>query len=290
MKTTFYVYLLLLLITYGCKNGVSKHKILNEDVSNTKNLVNKIKEVSLEFIPVKIPVNLGSNQIKKYINILENYKYVYGKNIDTDDLAEKLSEIIVKKINKGEKINPDSLLTRTATLSESKMKCFTFGFDCGGTQGFINYPIITWVDKKNKKTHSYNLSNYRNCKFTEIYKLTDDLFLLIGDARGDGACHQFIAYVIELKNNKINAEYKAFINRPYLNFCNTEFKFDKKQKILYTIPYEIRENIAENFNDIFMYRQFSKDSLANKKLYEMVSEEYYQKGSIHLKLKKGKFE
>lgn len=288
MKTTFYLYLPILLITFGCKNEASQNTIQDKNISNTINSVKK-KEDSLEFIPVKIPQNLEPKQIKEYVNILENYRYVYGKNIDTDDLAEKLSDIIVKKINSGEKIYLDTLLTRTATLNESKIKCYTFGFDCGGTQGYINYPIITWVDK-NRKINSYNLSKYRNCKFTDIYKLTDELFLFIGDARGSGACHQFIAYVVELKNNKINAEYKAFINRPYLNFCNTEFKFDNKKKILYTIPFEIKENIAENFNDIFMYRQFSKDSLANQKLYDIVSEEYYQKGSIHLKLNNGKFE
>jgi hypothetical protein len=276
------IYLSLLLLSTNCNSDLIKNDTIISDT--------KTSDDSLQFIPIQIPdEQLTPSEVSNYVNMLSNYRFVMGKNLDASNLAEKLSEKIATTVSNNGTYNLDTLLTKTAELKELNMKCFTFGYDCGGTQGFINYPILTWVDKNNQ-LKAFNFSKYRTCVFTEIHKLNNNLFLLIGDAKGSGACHQNIAYVVEIKDSELNAEYKAFVNRPYLNFCNTDFKYDSKRQVLYTIPYEGHGNIAKNLNDIFMYRQFSKDSIANQKLYDMISEEYYSKGSIHLKFKNGKFE
>ena len=291
MKPTI-LFLFIIFSLISCKKDLTnKHEVQSESIKNDDSIAEKGKvNDSLQFIPIQIPDRqITPLEVKNYVNMLEGYRFVMGKNIDVSDLAEKLSEKMVTSINKNKNYNLDTLFTKSAEAKKFNMKCFTFGFDCGGTQGFINYPIITWINE-NSQLRAFNLSKYRTCEFTEIYKLDNDLFLLIGNASGSGACHQYVAYVVQIKNDKLNAEYKAFVNRPYLNFCNTEFKYDIKRKTLCTIPFEAKENIANNFKDQFMYRQFSKDTLANQKLYDMISDEYYSKGSIHLKFKNGKFQ
>jgi len=244
---------------------------------------------SLRFLRVELPQrHLSALEIKTYVDSLEDYRYTYGTNMDPSDLASKLSDKIVAAINDGQAYDLNALLKRDAHHADPSITCYSFGYDCGGTHGYINYPIITWIDP-DQRLRAFNISTYQWCPYTKIYQLSDELFLLIGDAKGSGACHYYVAYVIKLDSNGLNAEYPAFIDRPYLNFCNTPFKYDLNTRVLSTVPYEAKDNLHGHLNDRSMYGQFSTDSLANAQLFRLLSDEYFDKGSIHLTFQNGKF-
>ena len=215
--------------------------------------------------------------------------YMHGeKNINVDDLAITVSDRIVRSINSGKTdYTLDDILGVNVQTKHRALKIYSFGHDSGGTRGFITFPILTWKDN-NGNTKAFNLSEYTYCKFEEIYRLQNDLFLLLGHESGSGACHQYIAYVIEIKDDIVNAEYKAFANRPVLNLCNNSFSFDSSSKIL-SCDAKRSANLAMQLEDESGYGKFAKDSIDNKRLFRMLADEYYEKRTIHLKFKKGKF-
>ena len=236
-----------------------------------------------EWIKIEIPNgDLSSEQIVEYVATLKGWIYQPDKtNIDVDDLAAKLSDRIVASINFQKSYILNKILKLDTKLDNEKIKVFSLGHDSGGTRGFINYPIIVW-EGDNKKQYAFNLSNDIKCKFEEIHKLADNLFLLIGYESGSGAGYQSIAYVIEIKNDKLNNKYCGFVRRPYLNFRNGKYKFNNETKIL-----DYKEGATDNLDNIFYYPdrygEYVTDSITAKKMKLMIEDDYYEKREFRLK-------
>ena len=166
-------------------------------------------------------------------------------------------------------------------MKKEKIKVYSLGHDSGGTRGFINYPIIVWEDN-NQKKYAFNLSNDIKCGFEEIYKLSDNLYLLIGYESGSGAGYQSIAYVLEIKNDKLNNKYYGFVRRPYINFRNGKYNFNNVTKIL-----DYKEGATDNLDNIFYYPdrygEYVTDSITAKKMKLMIENDYYEKREFRLK-------
>lgn len=281
-------------IALGCQrkeNPVLKNEIQPKDTIQT--IKNKDNIDHTVFEKVIIPDgDLSKEQIAGYVGMLKYFMYQSDqKNIDADDLAENLSDRLVSAINNQIKYSLDTLLTLDAELKKESLKIYSFGFDCGGTRGFITYPIVVWKDNNNKN-HAFNLSKYRNCKFEQVHQLTNNLLLLIGYESGSGAGYQSIAYVIEIKNNKLNPVYPAFVKRPFINFQSGTYTFSNKKKIL---KFELdKQHSTDNLNDVFYYADrygdFETDTVSAIKLKEMIQDEYYEERTFKLKFNGKEFE
>ncbi len=229
-------------------------------------------------------------EVKRYVDSLANYRYKPDVTEDPGDLASDLAERLVSAINAGIPYDLDLLLNKDAGTAYAQVTCYSFGYDCGGTQGFINCPIITWKDA-NDRLRAFNLSAYRHCRFVEVHELTPELFLLIGNAQGSGACHQYTAYVIAIDPTGLDASYRAFDGRPYLNYCNTPFKYDASDRVLYTSrgPDEGREDLHGQTKDRSLYQQFSSDGMEQGAWFADMAMEYHEQGTIRLIFNNDKF-
>ena len=279
----------IVIIVTSCFKKTDEKYLLNQNDSvkvdsnksnNIKN-INEIKEPKWE--KIEIPNrDLTSEEIIDFQTTLKGWIYrPDSTNIDVQDLAEKLSDRIIGSINSQKSYNLSKILKLDAKLEKEKIQVYSLGHDSGGTRGFINYPIIVW-EGENKKQYSFNLSKDIKCEFEEIHKLTNNLFLLIGYESGSGAGYQSIVYVIEIKNDKLNNKYYAFVKRPYLNFRNGKYSFNNKTKIL-----DYKEGSTDNLDNIFYYPdrygEYVTDSITAKKMKLMIEDEYYGKHFFKLK-------
>lgn len=292
MKTIIRTLFLSIFVFYGCKHDdkrveSSQITLVTTDTSVPINI--EVDQSETEFIKIDIPQrNLTETELKVYADKLEGFMFMHGaKNIDAEDLAINLSDRIVSDINNGIQYNVDSILTLDA--HNTFLKAYSVKHDSGGTRGQIRYPILVW--NYEGKQHAYNLSHVLNFEIAEIHKLSKNLFLLIGYEKAYSNMINSIAYVLEIKGNKINTKYSAFINRPYLDLYNLDYTFNPKDNILTGEITEVNpyENIKETFESNFRYGDYSNDSIANNELFEMIALEYFETKKIHLKFVEGKF-
>ena len=157
------------------------------------------------------------------------------------------------------------------------IKIYTYDLKIEGTRAIIHYPIIQWKSK-NGILYAENLAKYIECQFTKIVPLNTEegLFLLLGNAKADGSCHRYYAYVIQINDDKIDLEYPAFSTRPFLCFCDGIFHYNKKKKIL---SFQLKnqtnhESVEDMFNNPETYGKFSKDSISGNKLYNKLGLDY----------------
>lgn len=223
--------------------------------------------------------------IKKNISFAADYTYSAYPDYNIDSLCLITAKKTAKLMSGSNFSNTyyKSLGLKLAIESKDKtnVKVFNFGYDCGGTRRVITHPIIQWKNAIGK-TFAYNLSAKINCNFFEIHQLKSkgrNLYLLIGVEAGDSNCYQGIAYVIEIKGDKLILDFPAFVNRPYLNLCNREFEFDENTQTLTSllehasVPFPLTYSINTQGD-------YSKDQNANKKLEELIGEDYRKEPSI----------
>ena len=223
--------------------------------------------------------------IKKNISFAANYTYSAYPDYNIDSLCLITANKTVKLMTGSNFSNAyyKNLGLKLAVESKDKtnIKIFNFGYDCGGTRRIITHPIIQWKNA-NGKTFAYNLSAKINCNFFEIHQLKSknrNLYLLIGVEAGDANCYQGIVYVVEIKGDKLIIDNPVFVNRPYLNLCNREFEFDDKTQILTSLlehasmPFPLTYSLSAQGD-------YSKDQNANKKLEELIGEDYRKEPSI----------
>src|SRR5690606_21739405 len=226
--------------------------------------------------------------IEKNVADLAGYMYQpenseYYNDLIIEKVSEKTADLIEKTINL-EKIDIAQIQGLSKNAELKNISVYSFGYDCGGTRGYITYPVIQWKNNNEPKAKDISLS--MNFKVNQIVELnqSEELYLLIGYEKGDGSCHQSIAYVIKINENGMDLKYPAFIKRPYLNFCNGDFSYDHNKKIL---NFKMdKESNPEDLSNIFYYgdkyREFKNDTLSAKLLYEMIAENYYQNKQFNL--------
>lgn len=217
-------------------------------------------------------------EVNSNIQMLKKYRYSPNDNFNATELSNKTANLIVYLTNNDNyKIENFTGLELSSEI-KNKIKIYNFGYDGGGTGRFINYPIIQWM--YNNRLYAFNFSTILNCKFDKIIDLKNDLFLLIG--HDDGSIYQSVAYIIEIKNDKINLDYKAFINRPLLVFNNGEFNYNEKTKVL---NFVFNKGYHDDLNAVFYsdeYGKFKNDTITAMKLKEMIEDEYYKDSKFHL--------
>jgi len=290
MKKYIIPFIIIFIVLSCKKNSNIDSKSESITKNNSKILKNKNDETEFEIIDISND-QLSEDEIIEYVSFLKNYMYQPNeKNIDVDDLSKKLSKKIVNYINNQKKYDLKKILNLDCELKDEKIQVYSFGYDCGGTRGYITFPILKWI--YNNKTYSYNLSEKINCEFEKITKLNSDLYLFQGFEKGYSNHYQSIVYVIKIKNDSINVNYEAFSKRPYLNFYNCEYLYNTKSKILKFQPGEYCdwEDISKIFYYEDKYNEFAKDSTSAKEIYNMIFEEYNDFKTFHLKFNGKKFE
>lgn len=279
----FLLVIILLIFNMSCVKKTTEENYNKQPDAFREQTNDNLENQEPEWVKIEIPNgDLTSEQIVEYVAILKGWIYQPDKtNIDVDDLAANLSDRIVASINSQKSYNLSKILKLDTKLDNEKIKVFSLGHDSGGTRGFINYPIIVW-EGDFKKQCAFNLSNDIKCKFEEIHKLANNLFLLIGYESGSGAGYQSIAYVIEIKNDKLNNKYYGFVRRPYINFRNGKYNFNNVTKIL-----DYKEGATDNLDNIFYYPdrygEYVTDSITAKKMKLMIENDYYEKREFRLK-------
>lgn len=218
-------------------------------------------------------------KVNSNIQILKKYRYSPKDKFNPIELSEKTANLIVDLTNNDNCKIENFTGLELNTEIKNKVEIYSFGFDGGGTGRFNLYPIIQWAD--NNRLYAFNFSKIINYKFDKIIDLKNDLFLLIG--YDDGSLYQSVAYIIEIKNDKINLDYKAFVNRPLLVFNNGEFNYNEKTKVL---DFVFNKGYHDDLNTVFYsdeYGKFKNDTVSAKKLKRMIENEYFINGEFHLK-------
>lgn len=234
--------------------------------------------------------NTLKQQLKSRLTFLNNYRYAENENLDVDKYASKTSEMLsqflsIKQIESSTLKGFKNLQLSAKSNDSLQVHIYDFGYDCGGSRGWITHPIIQWQDQS-RKLYTYDFSKKINCEFHEIHKLkssSGNYYLLIGSEKGNSSSIQNIAYVIKIDSNKVSADHKAYVNRPYINLRNTEISFNPQYQILKFV------NEYES-NDFLLYIESippTNDTTATKKLLKMFSRQYTE--PICLKFNNGKF-
>jgi hypothetical protein len=199
---------------------------------------------------------------------------------EVDESIEKLDAnigYIVESINsKNLDISTFKILRKDAEF-DKYIKIYSLNNLSNGTRALVTLPIIQWNNEG--KLYAARLHEYTEATYDHIYRLNsqNNLYLLLGNAKGDGSCHFNYAYVIQIKNDEINLEYPAFGGRPYLNFCNGVFTFNEANQEL---NYRLIENTIESLDEIMFwydhYGKFSEDTISARKIIDAVSPSYYK--------------
>lgn len=234
--------------------------------------------------------NALKQQLKPRLIFLEKYDYWSNQDFDIDNYAKKtavsLTKLFKQKFLDSNNLKDFKNLSLSAKSNDSlQVHIYSFGYNSGGSRGWITHPIIQWRDK-NGIHHAYNLSQSINCRFFQIHKLTTNkgnLYLLIGSEKGNSSTVQNIAYVIKIDERNVFSNYKAFINRSYINLPNSELTFDDKTQTLKCIS----DADNEKFTLHLEYIKPTGDTTATRKLIQMFSREYNE--TICLKFIGGKF-
>jgi hypothetical protein len=236
-------------------------------------------------------------QIKANLLLLESKAIAYPEERDTtfdeEIYCKKIARKIGKLLNFEEARQPLELndfiwnsvsLFRFCAKTDDKrnIRIYNFGYNVNGSRAWVSHPIIQWTDDQNK-VFTYNLSKQINCDFSKIYPLNDDLYLLIGDEPGSGACVQNIIYVIQFKGDYLILDYPAFLDRSYLNFCNVTFTFNSQTKILTAQAWEFSHYSAFNLEYEFEHEE------TRNKYYSFLAVDL-KKGEFKLKFKNNKFQ
>jgi hypothetical protein len=264
----------LLLICFLCSCSPKKQetKFVSENKEQTFDFSN-----TYEQLEKKIQVVIDSSQI-----------YEFNPNSTFDIIAhtENTTKDIVNFINKYSK-NPDSIKGLKKNAEFENLKIYSYGFWSGGTRGFVTYSILT-IETENSFIAA-NISENIQAGFDSIIKLDKEFYLLLGGDKAYSNAISSIAYLVKI-TDKIDLEYPAFVNRPFLNFYNGEYEYDFKTKLL-KFKGEDYERLDEVFGFKDKYTKFSDDSLSSKKLSEMIKgERYYDTKSFVLKFNGKHFE
>ncbi|QHI37501.1 hypothetical protein IMCC3317_28800 [Kordia antarctica] len=214
-------------------------------------------------------------KLKTEIQFIGGYRYFETPNIDIESLsqntAKNLTDLLSKKELTASEVDSLGLELAITSLENNSLKIYNFGYDCGGTRGFITHPVVQWKNNQNK-LFSYNFSKDINCSFYEIHQLnhpSKQLFLLIGQERGSGACLQNIVYCLEIKDDDLIVDNPFFINRPYINLCNVVFDFNQDtQELIGNEDYNGANNLIYAVKGQGKYSDSEKD---NEKLIELLN-------------------
>ncbi|GEM_PF-1933327 len=267
--------LILLFLTLGfcaCNQNRPGGKTVTEPKESTFNY-----SVTLEQLEQKIQV------VNDSINIYEYNPYA---RFNLTDYTDSTTQDIVHFINTYP-INPDSIKGLKRNVAFDNIEIYSYGFWSGGTRGFITYSILT-VNTDNTYLAA-NLAATIEGRYDSIVKLDHEFYLLLGGDKAYSNTYYSLAYLVKI-NDTIDLDYPAFVNRPFLNFYNGGYTYEPATKLL-KFQGEDHESINEIFTYKEKYRKYANDSLAAKKLYELIiPARYYDTKSFVVKFNGKNFE
>jgi len=266
------ILLFLTVILFSCNQKRQETKNISENQEQTFDYSD-----TYEKLEKKIQVVIDSGQI---------YEFNPNSTFDIISFTENTTKDIVNFINKYNK-KPDSIKSLEKNAEFENIKTYSYGFWSGGTRGFVTYSILT-IEKENSFIAA-NISENIQARFDSIIKLDNELYLLLGGDKAYSSAYSNIAYLVRI-TDRIDLEYPAFVNRPFLNFYNGTYEYDFKTKLLKFIG-EDYERLDEVFGYKDKYTKYADDSLSSNKLYEMIKgERYYDTKCFVLKFNGKTFE
>jgi hypothetical protein len=234
--------------------------------------------------------------LKAKLSIIADYTYSQNPDFNIDSLCEvvgkELTKTLLKKELSAAEIEDLGLELSAETHDNHQIRIYAFGYDCGGTRGFVTHSILQWKNDKGQ-LFAYDFTKIMECNFGEIYKLINpqkDMYLMLGQEKASGICELGVVYGIEIRDKYLIANTPLFVNRPYLNFCNIDFQFDEESQILTgeLMPEASKEDIISLIQEQGEYSKSEKD---NKALLEMLKDYNLVANSrFKLKFKGEKFE
>lgn len=241
-------------------------------------------------------------QIKSDLEYLSGESHISRENPDFD--PEAYCNRIAKKLQKLLTLDESREIIDTSYFSDlywpllelsvrtddkRNIRIYNFGYDCGGTRGWITHPVIQYTNDAGK-LFTYDMSRKVNSRFFNIYLLQDDMYLLLGDEKESGVCRTQTAYVIRFRGDYLILDHPAFIDRPDLNFCNVTFDYNQKTKVL-TAKAELTEfaDGKEHYNPgAFCLEYVYSDKDERNKWYSYLAIDI-RNGNFMLKFKNGVF-
>jgi len=245
---------LIVLIISGC-NEQGPHAISTPEPQDTPFPYSKTYANLVQ----KIQVVLDSGQV---------YERNPGSTFDLASFTENTTLDIVHFINRYNG-NPDSIRGLEKSAELGALRTYSYGYWSGGTRGFVTHSILTVI--RDSSFIAANLAQEIEAYFDTIIQLSDHLYLLFGVAKAYSNTHSHIAYVVRI-TEEIDTEYPAFVNRPYLNFYNGTYTYDRRTKLL-SFQSEDDQRIEQVFGNTDKYGKYAEDSLASQKLYELIRNE-----------------
>ncbi|HTL82197.1 MAG TPA: hypothetical protein VL651_10855 [Bacteroidia bacterium] len=158
-----------------------------------------------------------------------------------DEMARKLALLLTYDQSRDLDLEDFPGLTLAASTNDSMhLKIYNFGYDCGGTRGWIDHPVLQWQNSKGK-LFAFDLAKYINLKCDPfIYKLRGDstgtIYLITGNERQDGSHGTSAAMVIRLTDDFIFTNYPAFAGMSNLLFTNNLLSYNPNSGMLTITP------------------------------------------------------
>ncbi len=245
-----------------------------------------IKKIIFAFLVIFISCQKSEekkiNLIKEKLNELKVPSYEKLGNItNIEKFSNDVTNLVTELINNDQlDISTINGLKKNIEFKTNKIKIYSLNYVIYGDSHLTTFPIIQW--KSNDKIYAYNLSKNIQCDFKKVIELNKNLFLLIGITKFEIG---EVAYIIEIKKDKINLKYPAFSKRPFLNLNAGKFTYNSSTKILefkLNNKYE-KEDLFSRFYSKDKYGQFYKDSIFIKEIGNLISLEYEEKGKFQLK-------
>jgi len=218
------------------------------------------------------PYSKSYVDLEQRIQVVLDSGQVYERNPNsTFDLAtftENTTRDMVHFITRYNG-NPDSIRGLEKNAELGTLRTYSYGYWSGGTRGFVPHSILTVG--RDSSFLAANLAQTIEARFDTIIQLSDELYLLFGTAKAYSNTHSHIAYVVRI-TEEIDTDYPAFVNRPFLNFYNGTYTYDRRTQLL-SFQSEEHQRIEQVFSHTDKYGNYAKDALASQKLYELIRNE-----------------
>jgi hypothetical protein len=224
-------------------------------------------------------VTFLKQQLKKRLAFLDAYRYQNHEGLDMEKYCGKTAALLVEFLCLPQSKNISlkefkNLQLSAKSTGDLQVRVYDFGYNCGGSRGWITHPVIQWQDQDGQ-LHAFDLSKKILCEFHKLHRLRSDaghFYLLIGREQGNSHDNQSIAYVIRIDSNKISTNGKAFVNRPYINLINTGITFNDKSQVLQISGGEDEAQFSPDYLLDVENGEFSgRDPVTTKKLVTMLT-------------------
>lgn len=198
-------------------------------------------------------------------------EWEYTDETDIWSIVVRTSELLTSCIESNVINGSDSLENLEVTQSaDSLLKIYTFGYHSGGTRGIVNNSVIQFI----KSDGSYDIiGSGKEMGFYQIEKLPPSngkLYLLLGVEKCSSRMYQSLAWVIDVSNDSINANYSGF-QGDFSSISYYDDVYSGDHSCIACLDYDIDRNeiiFGEMGEDDFMEGYLTEKALLDKMSYK----------------------